>query len=218
DHYKTIPSYAHTDKETIDSFIEAGASFSEAELSPLNRSGDEEGCRFENGNVYTPKGFKEAYDMFVEAGYQAIPFPEEFGGLNMPMSVNLIKSEMMGTANWAFAMYPGLSVGCMNTIMQYGTAEQKATYMPGLVEGRWSGTMCLTEPQCGTDLGQVKTKAIPQEDGTYKISGTKIFISAGEHDLTENIVHIVLARLPDAPEGTKGISLFIVPKFLVTEN
>ena len=134
------------------------------------------------------------------------------------MSVNLIKSEMMGTANWAFAMYPGLSVGCMNTIMQYGTPEQKATYMPALVEGRWSGTMCLTEPQCGTDLGQVKTKAIPQEDGTYKISGTKIFISAGEHDLTENIVHIVLARLPDAPEGTKGISLFIVPKFLVTEN
>ena len=217
-HYKTLSNGESADSDTIDMIIEGAADFCENILSPLNQSGDEEGCHFKDGEVTTPKGFKEAYDMFVEAGYQAIPFPEEFGGLNMPMSVNLIKSEMMGTANWAFAMYPGLSVGCMNTIMQYGTAEQKATYMPALVEGRWSGTMCLTEPQCGTDLGQVKTKAIPQENGTYKISGTKIFISAGEHDLTENIVHIVLARLPDAPEGTKGISLFIVPKFLVTEN
>jgi len=132
------------------------------------------------------------------------------------MSLNLIKSEMMGTANWAFTMYPGLSMGCMNTILQFGTEEQKDIYMPPLVAGTWSGTMCLTEPQCGTDLGQLKTKAEPQADGTYKITGTKIFISAGEHDLTENIVHIVLARLPDAPAGTKGISLFIVPKFLPT--
>ena len=218
EHYKTLKSGENADPETVDMMLESFADYCSNVLMPLYQSGDAEGCHFDKGVVTTPKGFKEAYDMFVEAGYQAIPFPEEFGGLNMPMSVNLIKSEMMGTANWAFAMYPGLSVGCMNTIMQYGTAEQKATYMPGLVEGRWSGTMCLTEPQCGTDLGQVKTKAIPQEDGTYKISGTKIFISAGEHDLTENIVHIVLARLPDAPEGTKGISLFIVPKFLVTEN
>ncbi len=218
EHYKTLKSGENADPETVDMMLESFADYCSNVLMPLYQSGDAEGCHFDKGVVTTPKGFKEAYDMFVEAGYQAIPFPEEFGGLNMPMSVNLIKSEMMGTANWAFAMYPGLSVGCMNTIMQYGTPEQKATYMPGLVEGRWSGTMCLTEPQCGTDLGQVKTKAIPQEDGTYKISGTKIFISAGEHDLTENIVHIVLARLPDAPEGTKGISLFIVPKFLVTEN
>ena len=218
EHYKTLKSGENADPETVDMMLDSFADYCSNVLMPLYQSGDAEGCHFDKGVVTTPKGFKEAYAMFVEAGYQAIPFPEEFGGLNMPMSVNLIKSEMMGTANWAFAMYPGLSVGCMNTIMQYGTAEQKATYMPALVEGRWSGTMCLTEPQCGTDLGQVKTKAIPQEDGTYKISGTKIFISAGEHDLTENIVHIVLARLPDAPEGTKGISLFIVPKFLVTEN
>lgn len=218
EHYKTLKCGENADPETVDMMLESFADYCSNVLMPLYQSGDAEGCHFDKGVVTTPKGFKEAYDMFVEAGYQAIPFPEEFGGLNMPMSVNLIKSEMMGTANWAFAMYPGLSVGCMNTIMQYGTPEQKATYMPALVEGRWSGTMCLTEPQCGTDLGQVKTKAIPQEDGTYKISGTKIFISAGEHDLTENIVHIVLARLPDAPEGTKGISLFIVPKFLVTEN
>jgi alkylation response protein AidB-like acyl-CoA dehydrogenase len=134
------------------------------------------------------------------------------------MSLNLIKSEMMGTANWSFTMYPGLSMGCMNTIMQFGTEEQKNTYMPHLTAGTWSGTMCLTEPQCGTDLGQVKTKAEPQADGTYNITGTKIFISAGEHDLTENIVHIVLARLPDAPAGTKGISLFIVPKFTPTAD
>lgn len=218
EHYKTLKSGENADPETVDMMLESFADYCSNVLMPLYQSGDAEGCHFDKGVVTTPKGFKEAYDMFVEAGYQAIPFPEEFGGLNMPMSVNLIKSEMMGTANWAFSMYPGLSVGCMNTIMQYGTPEQKATYMPALVEGRWSGTMCLTEPQCGTDLGQVKTKAIPQEDGTYKISGTKIFISSGEHDLTENIVHIVLARLPDAPEGTKGISLFIVPKFLVTEN
>nr|WP_312115789.1 MULTISPECIES: acyl-CoA dehydrogenase C-terminal domain-containing protein [unclassified Moraxella] len=218
EHYKTLKSGENADPETVDMMLESFADYCSNVLMPLYQSGDAEGCHFDKGVVTTPKGFKEAYDMFVEAGYQAIPFPEEFGGLNMPMSVNLIKSEMMGTANWAFSMYPGLSVGCMNTIMQYGTPEQKATYMPALVEGRWSGTMCLTEPQCGTDLGQVKTKAIPQDDGTYKISGTKIFISSGEHDLTENIVHIVLARLPDAPEGTKGISLFIVPKFLVTEN
>ena len=218
EHYKTLKCGQNADPETVDMMLDSIADYCSNVLMPLYQSGDAEGCHFDNGTVTTPKGFKEAYDTFVEAGYQAIPYPEEFGGLNMPMSVNLIKSEMMGTANWAFTMYPGLSVGCMNTIMQYGTAAQKATYMPALIEARWSGTMCLTEPQCGTDLGQVKTKALPQADGTYKISGTKIFISAGEHDLTENIVHIVLARLPDAPEGTKGISLFIVPKFLVDEQ
>lgn len=218
EHYKTLKCGENADPETVDMMLDSIADYCSNVLMPLYQSGDAEGCHFDNGVVTTPKGYKEAYDMFVEAGYQGIPYPEEFGGLNMPMSVNLIKSEMMGTANWSFTMYPGLSVGCMNTIMQYGTQAQKDTYMPGLVEGRWSGTMCLTEPQCGTDLGQVKTKAIPQDDGTYKISGTKIFISAGEHDLAENIIHIVLARLPDAPEGTKGISLFIVPKFLVNES
>ncbi len=213
-HYQSLSNGAAADADTVDMILEGAADFCENVLSPLYQSGDDEGCHFDNGQVTTPKGFKEAYDQFVQGGWQGLSYPEEFGGQNLPMSLNLIKAEMMGTANWAFQMYPGLSVGCMSTIMQYGTDAQKKTYMPHLVAGTWSGTMCLTEPQCGTDLGQVKTKAEPQADGTYQISGTKIFISAGEHDLTENIVHIVLARLPDAPQGTKGISLFIVPKFL----
>ncbi len=213
-HYQTLSNGEAADPETVDMILEGAADFCENVLSPLNQTGDQEGCHFENGEVKTPKGFKEAYDQFVQSGWQGLSYPEQYGGQNLPMSLNLIKSEMMGTANWSFQMYPGLSVGCINTIIQYGTEEQKDTYLPHLVAGTWSGTMCLTEPQCGTDLGQVKTKAEPQADGTYAISGTKIFISAGEHDLTENIVHIVLARLPDAPAGTKGISLFIVPKFL----
>ncbi|KCX83137.1 acyl-CoA dehydrogenase, N-terminal domain protein [Acinetobacter baumannii 15827] len=215
-HYKTLSNGESADPDTVDMILEGAADYCENVLSPLNQSGDEEGCHFDNGEVKTPKGFKEAYDQFVMGGWQGLSYPEEFGGQGLPMSLNLIKSEMMGTANWSFTMYPGLSSGCMNTILQFGTDEQKQTYMPKLVEGTWSGTMCLTEPQCGTDLGQVKTKAEPQADGTYKISGTKIFISAGEHDLTENIIHIVLARLPDAPAGTRGISLFIVPKFIPT--
>ncbi|MDV2469402.1 acyl-CoA dehydrogenase C-terminal domain-containing protein [Acinetobacter chinensis] len=217
-HYKTLSTGENADADTIDMIIDGAADFCENILSPLNQSGDEEGCHFKDGEVTTPKGFKEAYDQFVQGGWQGLSYPEEFGGQGLPMSLNLVKSEMMGTANWSFTMYPGLSMGCMNTIMQFGTDEQKNTYMPHLTAGTWSGTMCLTEPQCGTDLGQVKTKAEPREDGTYAISGTKIFISAGEHDLTENIVHIVLARLPDAPAGTKGISLFIVPKFLPTAD
>ena len=217
-HYQKLSNGEYADADTVDMILEGAADFCENVLSPLNQTGDAEGCHFENGEVRTPKGFKEAYDQFVQGGWQGLSYPEEFGGQNLPMSLNLIKSEMMGTANWSFQMYPGLSVGCINTIIQYGTDEQKNTYLPHLVAGTWSGTMCLTEPQCGTDLGQVKTKAEPQADGTYAISGTKIFISAGEHDLTENIVHIVLARLPDAPQGTKGISLFIVPKFIATED
>lgn len=217
-HYQKLSNGEYADADTVDMILEGAADFCENVLSPLNQTGDAEGCHFENGEVRTPKGFKEAYDQFVQGGWQGLSYPEEFGGQNLPMSLNLIKSEMMGTANWSFQMYPGLSVGCINTIIQYGTDEQKNTYLPHLVAGTWSGTMCLTEPQCGTDLGQVKTKAEPQADGTYAISGTKIFISAGEHDLTENIVHIVLARLPDAPQGTKGISLFIVPKFIAIED
>ena len=215
-HYKTLSNGELADADTVDMILEGAADFCENVLSPLNQSGDEEGCHFDNGEVKTPKGFKEAYDQFVMGGWQGLSYPEEFGGQNLPQSLNLVKSEMMGTANWSFQMYPGLSIGCINTIMQFGTDTQKDTYLPHLVAGTWSGTMCLTEPQCGTDLGQVKTKAEPQADGTYAISGTKIFISAGEHDLTENIIHIVLARLPEAPAGTKGISLFIVPKFLPT--
>jgi len=200
-HYKTLSIGENADPDTVNMILEGAADFCENVLSPLNQSGDEEGCHFKDGEVTTPKGFKEAYNQFVQGGWQGLSYPEEFGGQALPMSLNLIKSEMMGTANWSFTMYPGLSTGCMNTIMQYGTDEQKNTYMPHLTAGTWSGTMCLTEPQCGTDLGQVKTKAEPNSDGTYAITGTKIFISAGEHDLTENIIHIVLARLPDSPKG-----------------
>ncbi len=215
-HYQTLSNGELADSDTVDMILEGAADYCENVISPLYQTGDDEGCHWNNGEVTTPKGYKEAYDQFVQSGWQGLSYPEQYGGQGLPMSLNLIKSEMMGTANWAFTMYPGLSMGCMNTILQFGTEEQKDIYMPPLVAGTWSGTMCLTEPQCGTDLGQLKTKAEPQADSTYKITGTKIFISAGEHDLTENIVHIVLARLPDAPTGTKGISLFIVPKFLPT--
>jgi alkylation response protein AidB-like acyl-CoA dehydrogenase len=214
-HYASLPNGKDADPDMVDAILDGAATFCEEVLAPLNHPGDIEGCHFESGVVTTPKGFKDAYRQFVEGGWQGLSFPTEFGGQGLPMSLNLFKSEMMGTANWSFAMYPGLSVGCINTLMQYGSKKQKAQYIPRLVSGEWSGTMCLTEPQCGTDLAQVKTRAVPQKGGSYRITGTKIFISAGEHDLTENIVHIVLARLPDAPEGTRGISLFVVPKFKV---
>jgi alkylation response protein AidB-like acyl-CoA dehydrogenase len=217
-HYATLPNGGEATPEMVDAILEGAATLCEEVLAPLNASGDKEGCKLQDGVVTTPKGFKEAYAEFVAGGWQGLSFPEKFGGQGLPASLNLFKTEMMGTANWSFAMYPGLTIGCINTIMQYGTDAQKSQYLPKLVSGEWTGTMCLTEPQCGTDLAQVKTKAEPQADGTYALSGTKIFISAGEHDLAENIVHIVLARLPDAPAGTKGISLFIVPKFIVSAD
>ncbi|HSW11411.1 MAG TPA: acyl-CoA dehydrogenase C-terminal domain-containing protein [Solimonas sp.] len=217
-HYAGLSNGKDADKDTVEAILGEAAKFCEEVLSPLNLSGDEEGCKLDNGKVTTPKGFKDAYDQFVQGGWQGLSHPTEYGGQGMPMSLGLFKSEMMGTANWSFTMYPGLSLGAMNTIMQHASEELKNLYMPPLTEGRWTGTMCLTEPQCGTDLGQVKTKAEPQLDGSYRITGTKIFISAGEHDLTENIIHIVLARLPDAPPGTKGISLFIVPKMQVNAD
>ncbi|HYR24915.1 MAG TPA: acyl-CoA dehydrogenase C-terminal domain-containing protein [Aquabacterium sp.] len=217
-HYAALPNGDDASPDMVDAIMEGCATFCEEVLAPLNLSGDQEGCTIDDGVVATPKGFKEAYAEYVAGGWQGISHPKEYGGQELPMSLNLIKSEMMGTANWSFTMYPGLSLGCMNTIFQFGSPAQKATYMPPLVSGEWTGTMCLTEPQCGTDLGQVKTRAEPQPDGTYKLTGTKIFISAGEHDLAGNIIHIVLARLPDAPKGTRGISLFIVPKFLVNAD
>ncbi len=184
------------------------------DLAPLNRVGDLEGCTWSADGVKTPTGFKEAYQQFVEGGWPSLAHDVEHGGQGLPESLGLAISEMVGQANWSWGMYPGLSHGAMNTLHAHGTAEQQATYLTKLVSGEWTGTMCLTEPHCGTDLGMLRTKAEPQADGSYKITGTKIFISAGEHDMADNIVHIVLARLPDAPPGTKGISLFIVPKFL----
>ena len=213
-HYQGLASGENATPDIVDAILTECGRFCEEVLSPLYQSGDEEGCKLENGEVITPKGYKEAYRQYVMGGWQGLSAPEEFGGQGLPASMGLFKQEMMGTANWSFSMYPGLSLGAMNTIFLHGTDEQKQTYLVPLTEGRWGGTMCLTEPQCGTDLGQVKTRAEPQADGSYKLTGTKIFISSGEHDLTENIVHIVLARLPDAPKGTKGISLFIVPKFM----
>jgi len=214
-HYSTLSNGADATPEMVDAILEGAATLCEEVLAPLNTSGDKEGCHLKDGVVTTPKGFKEAYAEFVAGGWQGLSFPVEYGGQGMPMSLSLLKSEMMGAANWSFNMYPGLSIGCINTLLQYGTDAIKAQYLPRLVAGEWTGTMCLTEPQCGTDLAQVKTRAEPQADGTYALTGTKIFISSGDHDLTDNIVHIVLARLPGAPAGTRGISLFVVPKFAV---
>lgn len=212
--YAGLPKFADTNRELIDSVVEAAAQFCEGELAPINRSGDEEGCTFDNGVVTTPKGFKEAYAKFVELGFGSLSAEVEHGGQGLPPTMGIALSEMMGTANWSFGMYPGLSHGAINTIEAHGTPEQKEVYLTKLISGEWTGTMCLTESHAGSDLGIIRTKAEPNADGSYAVSGTKIFISAGEHDLAENIVHIVLARLPDAPKGTKGISLFIVPKFL----
>ncbi|MES2585094.1 MAG: acyl-CoA dehydrogenase C-terminal domain-containing protein [Pseudomonadota bacterium] len=214
-HYSTMSNGADATPEMVDAILEGAATLCEEVLAPLNASGDKEGCHLNDGVVTTPKGFKEAYAQFIAGGWQGLSFPVEYGGQGLPMSLNLMKSEMMGAANWSFNMYPGLSIGCINTLLQYGTDAIKTVYLPRLVAGEWTGTMCLTEPQCGTDLAQVKTRAEPQADGTYALTGTKIFISSGDHDLAENIVHIVLARLPGAPEGTRGISLFVVPKLAV---
>jgi alkylation response protein AidB-like acyl-CoA dehydrogenase len=211
-HYNKYPEFAEATPDLNDAILQECAKFCENELLPLYQSGDKEGCTFDNGAVITPKGFKEAYNKYVEGGWQSLSHPVEHGGQGLPPSLGLAKQEMMGTANWSWSMYPGLSHGAMNTVQTHGSDEQKELYLTRLTEGTWTGTMCLTEPQCGTDLGQVKTKAEPNDDGTYNITGTKIFISAGEHDLTDNIIHIVLARLPNAPKGTRGISLFIVPK------
>ncbi|MCU9946970.1 acyl-CoA dehydrogenase C-terminal domain-containing protein [Pseudomonas sp. PDM13] len=213
-HYRALANGDEATPDMVEAILGECARLCEEVIAPLYHSGDEEGCHLENGEVRTPKGYKEAYDAYVAGGWQGLSHPVEYGGQGLPMSLGALKQEMLGTANWPFSMYPGLSLGAMNTLMQHGTEEQKHTYLTPLTEGRWAGTMCLTEPQCGTDLGQVKTRADANADGSYALTGTKIFISSGEHDLTENIIHIVLARLPDAPKGTRGISLFIVPKFL----
>jgi alkylation response protein AidB-like acyl-CoA dehydrogenase len=212
-HYQSLSNGSDATPEMVDAILDGIATLSEDVLAPLNLSGDKEGCHFNQGEVTTPAGFKEAYKEYIAGGWQGLSFPEEYGGQNLPTSINLMKTEITGSANWSFSMYPGLSMGCINTVLEFGSELQIKQFMAPLVSGEWSGTMCLTEPQCGTDLGQIKTKAeLNESDGSYRLTGTKIFISAGEHDLTENIIHIVLARLPGAPKGTNGISLFIVPK------
>jgi len=214
-HYARLANGGEATPDMVEAILEGAASWCEEVLAPLNLSGDQEGCQFNAGEVSTPAGFREAYRQFVEGGWQGLSFPVEYGGQGLPNSLSVFKAEMMGAANWSFSMYPGLSLGCINTLLRYASEAQKSQYLPALISGEWTGTMCLTEPQCGTDLAQIRTRAEPQPNGSYRITGTKMFISAGDHDLAENIVHIVLARLPGAPAGTRGISLFVVPKFLV---
>ena len=208
--YKNVKGGDQATPDMLDAIFSEAAKFSETELAPIYQSGDK-GCTWDDGVVTTPAGFKEAYAKFIEAGWTSLTGSQEMGGQGLPSSIGVAINEMLTTANWAWAMYPGLSEGAVATLEDHGTPEQKQAYLTKLISGVWSGTMCLTEPHCGTDLGQLKTKAEPNADGSYKVNGT---ISAGEHDLTENIVHIVLAKLPDAPKGTRGISLFIIPKFL----
>ncbi|CAJ0734157.1 acyl-CoA dehydrogenase C-terminal domain-containing protein [Ralstonia mannitolilytica] len=214
-HLKEMPQHAEIDADTINQVIEEAGKFCSEVIFPLNQSGDREGCTYHGDGVVTaPKGFKEAYQQYVEAGWPALGCDPEYGGQGLPILINNALYEMLNSANQAWTMYPGLSHGAYEALHAHGTDELKQRYLPKLVSGVWTGTMCLTEPHCGTDLGILRTKAEPLADGSYAITGTKIFISAGEHDLSENIIHLVLARLPDAPGGTKGISLFVVPKFI----
>ena len=220
DELKVLPPHADIDADTINAVLEEGGKFAVEVTFPLNISGDEEGCTLDKTTheVTPPKGFKEAYAKYVEGGWAALSCDPEYGGQGLPFVVNQCFYEMMNSANQAWTMYPGLSHGAYEALHAHGTDAQKKLYLPKLVSGEWTGTMCLTEPHCGTDLGLLRTKAEPQADGTYKITGNKIFISAGEHDMAPNILHLVLARLPDAPKGSKGISLFLVPKYHVNDD
>ena len=214
----SLPGYEEMSRDLLDPVLDEAAKYCEEVLQPINRSGDEEGCHFENGVVRTPKGFDHAYKLFREGGWAGLAIPSEWGGQGLPHMINTLFEEMMCGANISFNNYAMLTAGAVRAILTYGVQELKDTYIPNMVDGKWAGTMCLTEPHCGTDLGQIRTRAIPAGDGSYKITGTKIFITGGEQDLTENIVHLVLAKLPDAPKGAKGTSLFVVPKSMVKED
>ncbi|MBC8088072.1 MAG: acyl-CoA dehydrogenase C-terminal domain-containing protein [Phycisphaerae bacterium] len=214
----SLPGYEEATPDVIDAVLAEAAKVCEELLFPLNQSGDAEGCRYENGEVRTPAGFKEAYAQYTSGGWTGIASPAEFGGQGLPEAVRFVFEEMLCSANLSFSMYPGLSHGACSALISHGSDELKQRFLPRLIDGTWAGTMCLTEAHAGTDLGILTTKAVPAGDGAYKITGTKIFISAGEHDLTENILHLVLAKLPDAPGGTKGISMFLVPKYLPTDE
>jgi alkylation response protein AidB-like acyl-CoA dehydrogenase len=218
--FKEMPAHAEVDVDTVNAVLEEGGKFAAEVVFPLNQSGDAQGCQVDQAthDVTVPQGFKEAYRQFVEGGWPALSCAPEYGGQGLPQTVNQCLYEMLNSANQAWTMYPGLSHGAYECLHAHGTPEQKATYLAKLTSGEWTGTMCLTEPHCGTDLGLLRTKAEAQADGSYQITGAKIFISAGDHGLAENIVHLVLARLPDAPAGSKGISLFVVPKFMVNAD
>ena len=214
-----LPGFGDISPDILEAIIGEAAKVAEEVMFPVNLSGDQEGCkRNDDASVNAPKGFKEAYDQYCEGGWMGLSMPEEFGGQGLPYVLHSAVSEFMISGNLALMMYPGLTQGAIAAILEHGSDAQKATYLPKMIEGTWTGTMNLTEPHCGTDLGLLRTKAVPQADGSYKISGQKIFISAGEHDMSDNIIHLVLARIEGAPEGTKGISLFIVPKFMVDDD
>ncbi len=218
DRLNAYPKFADATPDLVDSVLEEAAKLATEVILPTNMVGDAEGCVLENGVVRTPTGYREAYDTFREGGWPSLAFDPEWGGQGLPESVSKMVEEMLSAANVAFGLYPGLTQGAIRALQSHASPELKQTYMPKMVEGVWSGAMCLTEAHCGTDLGLLRTKATPNGDGSYRLDGSKIFISAGEHDLTENIIHLVLAKLPDAPSGTKGISLFVVPKFIPTED
>ncbi|NHO34029.1 acyl-CoA dehydrogenase C-terminal domain-containing protein [Acetobacter fallax] len=213
-----LDAFSSIDADLTETVLEEAGKFVTEVLLPLNAIGDREGCHLENGVVRTPAGFREAYAMFCEAGWSSVTGLPEYGGQGLPESIGMLISEMICSANLSFGLYPGLTNGAMTALRKYGSEELKSLYLPKMIDGTWSASMCLTESQCGTDLGLVRTRAVPADDGSWRLTGSKIFISAGEHDLTENIIHLVLARLPDAPKGIKGISLFLVPKFLLHDD